>query len=245
MRVSLSSAIFMLIIVFTCNAQQDMDSIKRMNVYLIHGQGSDSRLFKNLSFDERFLIKNISLPIPEKQYSMKQYAAEVLKSINTDEPCALIGVSLGGMVCTELADLHDFKKIIIVSSAKCRSELPLLYRFQKYLPLKSLVPGFLFKVFSRVLQPIIEPDRRKEKETCRAMLKDKKGIFLKRTSNLIVKWDRKNFSSKIIHIHGTNDHTLPGRIINANYWITNGSHMMILTQSEGINSIITGILSDF
>ncbi len=60
---------------------------------------------------------------------------------------------------------------------------------------------------------------------------------------MILNWNRKNFKPGIIHIHGSNDHTLPLANIKADYTIKNGSHMMTLTKGDEINILINDILT--
>lgn len=92
------------------------------------------------------------------------------------------------------------------------------------------------------LQPIVEPDRNKEKVTFESMLQKKNKFYMKQSVNLIINWDRVTFSKNIIHIHGSNDHTLPIKNIKADFIIKNGSHMMTLTNGEEINMLIMSLL---
>ena len=74
------------------------------------------------------------------------------------------------------------------------------------------------------------------------MLEDKDDIFLKRSIGMIINWDRITVGDNIIHIHGTNDHTIPIRNLECDFIIDNGSHMMILTRANELQKIIESIL---
>jgi len=95
---------------------------------------------------------------------------------------------------------------------------------------------------AQLMQPIVEPDRNKEKETFKAMLKDKDPDFLRITIDMILNWKREDYSDKIIHIHGDNDKTIPHRNVKYDYLIENGSHMMTLTRGEEISSLVIKLL---
>lgn len=95
---------------------------------------------------------------------------------------------------------------------------------------------------ARILQPLVEPDRNKNKEVFKSMLKKKDALYMKRTVNMIVNWDRKNYSPTIIHLHGTKDHTLPIRNVKPTRIIKDGSHMMVLTRGDEINAQIMDCL---
>lgn len=211
-------------------------------VYLLPGQGSDERLFSKIQLDSTFETVNIALPVPEKGMKMKEFAHIVSKQIDTTENFILIGTSMGGMVCCELAEFLKPEKVIIISSAKCRSELPFRYRFQHKIPLNKIVPKRLVKIGAQILQPIVEPDRKLHKDIFKSMLKAKTPFYYKWTVNMIINWEKETCNENIIHIHGTKDHTLPIRNIKANYIIDNGSHMMTLTRGEEINKLINEIL---
>jgi len=218
------------------------ESVK--HIYVIPGQGSDHRIYKNIQFDDSFEIHHIKYTIPKKGTSLKEYAHQLAEQIDTSEKFILIGVSLGGMLATEISHFLDPEKIIIISSAKNRTELPHSYRMQRYFPLYKIIPRRIIKMGSKIMQPIYEPDRNNEKETCVAMLNDKDPHFLKRTIQMIVKWESIESPEGIIHIHGDNDHTIPIRNVDYNELVIKGSHMMALTRGPEISEILNKILNE-
>jgi pimeloyl-ACP methyl ester carboxylesterase len=231
-------------LIFICTDlnSQNYSTSKKMKIYLIPGQGSDSRLFDKLELDSAYTLVKITCPSPEKHSTMQEYAGLIAKQIDTTEKFSLIGVSLGGMICTELAEVLNPEKVIIVSSAKCRSELPFRYRILKKIPLNRIISPGLYWYGAQIAQPIVEPDRHHGKETFKSMLKSKDPIFLKRTTFMIINWNRTVFSEKIVHIHGNNDHTIPLKNVQADFIIENGSHMMMFTRGKEISTLINEIL---
>lgn len=173
---------------------------------------------------------------------MKAYAVELSNQIDQSNPFILIGTSIGGMLSCEMNEFMNPEKVIIISSAQNKYELPGRYNFQKKFPIHKLVSKGMAKTGALILQPIVEPDRNKEKETFVSMLKAKDKTFLKRSIEMIVEWEKESFDESIIHIHGDNDHTVPIENINCQYIIENGSHMITLTRAEEINSILNEIL---
>ncbi len=211
-------------------------------IYLLAGQGADHRLFKNLQFQENYKIQHINYTIPEKGMTMGAYAKELSKQIDTTQPFILIGTSLGGMLATEMTEFLNPEKVIIIASAKSSAELPFRYRFQKKIPIYKLVTPKMAWLGAFVMQPLVEPDRRKENETFKQMLKDKDPLFLSRTIHMIINWERTTHSEDIIHIHGNKDHTIPIRKVKYDHLIENGSHMMTLTRGEELSALIGGLL---
>jgi pimeloyl-ACP methyl ester carboxylesterase len=213
------------------------------NVYCFPGVGSDSRIFEKIRLGADYKLVHINYPVPFKNDKMSSYAKRLCDQLDTTQPYILIGVSIGGMLCVELADILKPERVIIISSAKCRQELPFRYRFQKSIPINKLVPKGLMKAGAKILQPLVEPDRKKNKSTFKSMLRAVDKTYLKRSVNMIIHWNRNAYNKCIVHIHGTNDHTLPIRHLTPDFCITKGSHMMTLTRGDEINVLIQTILA--
>ncbi|MFT5821395.1 MAG: pimeloyl-ACP methyl ester carboxylesterase [Crocinitomix sp.] len=216
---------------------------QKTNIYFIPGQGADKRLFGKIKLDERFIVNHITYETPTKNSTMRSYAEELAQQIDQSKPFILIGASLGGMLATEITSFLEPMRTILISSAKQRSELPFRYRFQKQLPFYKLVPASLVKLGAKILQPLVESDRNKEKTIFKAMLNAKDPKFLSRTVHMIVNWERQTAEDSIIHIHGNKDHTLPIKNVQYDYLIEGGSHMMSLTRAEEINQLILAVLT--
>ena len=218
--------------------------MKKTNVYLIPGQGADYRLFNNFDLGDSFLLKHIEYNIPKKGMSLKDYAVELSKQIDYKSDFILVGTSMGGMLACEMMDFLTPKKVIIISSAKCRKELPARYKYQKYFPLYKVLPGVIGKIGAIILQPIVEPDRNVEKDTFVKMLKAKHPKFMKRSIKMVIEWNRKELNDTVYHIHGNNDNTLPLKNISANHIVKNGSHMMTLTRGKEISELILSLIEN-
>ena len=230
------------IILCASSAVFSNDNVEQTNIYLLAGQGADERLFKNLTFSEDYCVNYIEYTTPTNETSLQEYAVTLSAQIDQTKPFVLIGVSLGGMLATEMTDFLQPEKTIILASAKNTNELPRTFNFQKKVPLYKLAGKRNVKWGARFLQPIVEPDRRKESDTFKAMLKDKDPEFLLRTIPMIMRWERTTNNANIIHIHGTKDHTIPYKNVKCDYTIEGGSHMMTLTQSNKVNEILNTIL---
>lgn len=210
-------------------------------IYLFPGQGSDYRIFKNIKFPKTTDTLCINYPEPFEGERLPEYAARIAAQIDTDKSHIFLGVSMGGMICSELSEIVPAEKIIIISSAKCRKELPRHYRFQSVVPVNRFVPPKIVKAGALFLQPLVEPAGNKDKACFKSMLSSKTPVYLKRTANMIINWRKNDCSDKIIHIHGDSDNTLPLKNIKADYIIPGGSHMMTLTRAGDLQKILADI----
>jgi len=211
-------------------------------IYLLPGQGADCRLFKYIEFP--YDTVNLKFPVPEKKTTLREYAHGFIPRIDTGRPFILIGVSMGGMICSELTDTLEPDLTIVISSAKYRAELPGRYKFQKTIPLNKIIPKGMTKWGAKVLAPIVEPARKQDKETFRSMIEAKDPAYLKRTVDMVINWDKENYDDRIIHIHGDRDHTLPHRKVRYDYLVENGTHMMVYIRGDEVSKLINEILEE-
>ena len=211
-------------------------------IYLLPGQGADCRLFKYIEFP--YDTVHLEFPVPEKKTTLREYAHGFIPRIDTSKPFILIGVSLGGMICSELTDTLEPDLTIVISSAKYRAELPGRYKFQKTIPLNKIIPKGMTKWGAKVLAPIVEPARKQDKETFRSMLEAKDPAYIKRTVDMVINWNKEGYNDRIIHIHGDRDHTLPHRKVRYDYLVENGTHMMVYIRGDEVSRLINEILQD-
>ena len=208
-------------------------------IYLLPGQGADCRIFNKIVFP--YDTVHLEFPMPDKNSSLHEYAMRFVPRIDTCHDFILIGVSLGGMICSELADTLDPDKIIVISSAKCRNELPGKYKFQKYIPLNQVIPQKTIYRGANFLAPRIEPERKTD-SLFESMLGKKDPLYLKRSINMITDWEKEGYDSSIVHIHGDGDGTIPIKHIAYDYLVPGGTHMMVYFRGPEINELIKQIL---
>jgi pimeloyl-ACP methyl ester carboxylesterase len=214
-----------------------------ITIYCFPGQGSDRRIFESLTVTPGYELKVIEYGTPDAGMTMNDFARRLSEQIDTSRPFVLVGVSLGGMICAELNEILNPEKTIIISSAKNSDELPMRYQFQKSIPLYKLFPGSVLHAGAKLMQPIVEPDRRHYKETFQSMLSSKDPVYMERTVDMIINWDRNENTKMIYHIHGAQDHTLPIRKIKSpTFVVERGSHMMTLTRAKDVSQILNSIL---
>ena len=232
----MKTVIHALILIFPImlSAQKNQEKI----IYLIPGQGSDERLFKNINI-ENYEVSAIKYIVPEKGATMETYAMKLAEQIDTTKKYSIIGVSLGGMLGVEMSKKLEPEELILIASAKTKNEIPDLYKFFRKFPLHRLFGGNFYKWWTIILQPIYEPMDKEDQKLWRNMMWQKDPKFMKRAVRCIVEWENEEFDKNIVyHIHGTKDKTLPIKNIKASAIIENGTHVMTLTEGKGISVLI-------
>ena len=214
----------------------------KKKVYLIPGLGADERVFQNINLTsyEPIIIQWIR---PFKNEPIQDYAKRLTTQITTPYP-VLIGLSFGGMIAIEIAKQIPTEKVILISSAKTKDELPPYFRWIGITGLHRLVPASYLKTpnpFGNYLFGVKTPS---EKTLLAVILRDTDIVFLKWAMDQIIHWENNTTIPGLVHIHGTNDKLLPARFIIPNFWVKGGGHLMVLNAGEQINKLIKGIIEN-
>ncbi|HVT84983.1 MAG TPA: alpha/beta hydrolase [Chitinophagaceae bacterium] len=209
-------------------------------VYFISGLGADRRVFSllDLSFCEPVFIDWIK---PQKKESLENYAIR-LRSLIPETAPNVVGISLGGMLVTEMAKFDKNIKGIILSSNKTKDEFPQYLRFAKFFPIYKWLPSKISKKIMLNFQWVLGVKGKSQKRMLRQIILDSDMTFVKWALDAILNWQNAKTPDNIIHIHGTSDKLLPYRFVKANYTVKGGTHVMTINKSEEISNILKTLL---
>lgn len=207
-----------------------------MTIHAIPGLGTTEKLYVNTKIKGVEIIV-LNWPTPEKNDTMESYARKFLPQINTNIPFCLLGVSFGGMICTELSKIISPKKIFLISSCKSRKELPWFIKTLKYIPLHRLISENQHRKIAYRGRWIIGFGKAYIPEFL-GMVNSMTKNYFKYCINIIVNWNNTTLPKNTIHIHGDNDILLWYRFVKPDYTISRGSHAMVVFQADEINKII-------
>jgi len=211
------------------------------NIYLISGLGADHRVFSHLSIKD-YSIQHIHWLTPKDSESLSDYASRISSQIRDNNPI-IIGVSFGGILAIEISNILNCERIIIISSAKNSSELPLYYSLAGRLKLYKFIPRFLLNKYTIIISYLFGTQTHEEDTLLKAIINDTDVIFAKWAITRILTWNRPQTNyNNLYHIHGTNDRLIPIKNIKNCINVEDGTHFMIVNKSELINSIINDLL---
>lgn len=176
-------------------------------------------------------------PNPQPVWSLKDYARAFIEQLDTTSPINLMGVSFGGMICAEIADLIPVNKIVLISSCKNRTELPPNIRILKTLPVQKLVSDSLYRSLASKLNWIVGFEKEYLPEFLK-MMKQMPENYFKYCVDMIINWDKKTNTQKIYHIHGNSDNLLSHSCIQDYRLINGGNHAMVVYKAGEINSLL-------
>jgi pimeloyl-ACP methyl ester carboxylesterase len=208
-----------------------------VHIYCISGLGADFRIFSKLRINGA-ILHPITWQIPEAGETLPAFARRLSQQIHHENP-VLLGVSFGGMISTEISKILPVQKTIIISSCKIRNELPYYLRVAGNAGLHKVVPYWLVTKNKYLNRFIFDTQSREEELYLkRMMLADTNMTFMKRSVNMILNWQNREYPKNIVHIHGEKDKLLLPSSVRPDYWVPDGGHFMIWNMADKIGNII-------
>ncbi|MEM8887361.1 MAG: alpha/beta hydrolase [Bacteroidota bacterium] len=206
-----------------------------MKLYFISGLGADHRVFGRMKF-EGYECIHLDWIKPLKDESLSEYALRLVEPIDTKSH-ALIGVSFGGMLVSEIHRQRGSKAAFLISSTPNSSILPSIPSF--------LLPLFLRKVLFQIGNPIFERTapflfgvrEKAGKELLKKIISDTDLDFLAWALKAILSWKSKAQASGIIQIHGDSDKLVSAKGQKIDHLLP-GGHFIVWEKAEEIEEII-------
>lgn len=211
-----------------------------IKIYAIPGLGTTKKLLVNLRITNTEVIV-LEWPLPEKKDTMSSYAKKFLLYIDVSKPFYLLGVSFGGMICTELNKLISPVKSFLISTSKTRDELPWFIKMGKYIPIHLLFSDHFHRKIAYYGRGIVGFENDYTVEFLE-MLNHMKKHYFKYCVHMIVNWNNKILPKNAFHIHGTDDKLLSHKYVKADYLIEGGTHAIIVFRAKEINDILEKIM---
>jgi pimeloyl-ACP methyl ester carboxylesterase len=206
------------------------------NIYVLSGLGADKRVFKNLIFP-KYEVIYLHWLTPINNETIEEYALRISKYIESSNPI-LVGLSFGGMMAIEVAKLVNVRKLILISTAKTKYELPFYYRLIGFLKLNRIVPNSWLKKHNFLLNWVFGVKSNPEKSMLAQILHETEAIYFSWAIDKIANWKNVNPPVNYSHIHGTDDKILPSFFIRNAQLIKGGGHLMVLNKSDEMNQFL-------
>lgn len=211
-------------------------------LYCLSGLGADERIFSKLKIHNAELV-HIPWPEHDKYDELSCYAQKVSALIPGDEP-VIMGVSLGGMIGVEISKMRNVKKLLLISSAKTKSEMPPYDGWFGKLMKSNILPPFIYKMPNQVMFDRFGAETDEDTALLTAILKDADGHFMKWAMRAIALWQNERVTVPVAHIHGRRDKMIYPENIVADHWIEDGGHMMIYNRAEEVSRLIEQEISE-
>jgi pimeloyl-ACP methyl ester carboxylesterase len=209
-------------------------------IYCISGLGADERAFSKLKING-FTLQVIRWLMPAKDEAIEHYAKRMRADIVEENPI-LMGLSFGGMICTEIAKQIPVSKIILISSIKSSKELPFWMRTVAKLKLHKIVPLKSSRLTQPVQNKMLGIQSEEEKTLVASLRREVDLPYTNWAVNQAINWKNDWQHPHIFHIHGDKDNMFPIKNIKAGYIIKNGGHFMIMNRAAEVSDCINAAL---
>jgi pimeloyl-ACP methyl ester carboxylesterase len=215
--------------------------MEKKKVYFISGLGADQTVFDqlDLSFCTPVFIDWIQ---PIKKESLAHYALRLAENIK--EPDAtIVGLSMGGMMASEIVRAHPAMKALIISSNKTALEFPAFTRFSiKYFPVYRLTTKWILRLIFPVTCWFLGANEQDKKHLW-GMIERRDMAFIKWCIWAIGRWRPGPPQPNVIHIHGTADKLLPYQYVQPDHTITGGTHLMVRNRAKEISGLLRTLIT--
>jgi len=198
--------------------------------------GADEKVFENIDFSN-FNPVFIKWVDHTDNQSIESYAMTLSRQIVTERPI-LLGLSFGGILSVEIAKKIQLSKLILISSAKTKYEVPKYFRYAVKLGLLKVLPDRFLNKSNFIFNYFFGITNIREKELLKEILIETKPQFIRWALTKIASWENIETPKNCIHIHGTLDRILPIKNIQNKISIENGGHFMISNKADEISKII-------
>jgi len=210
-------------------------------IYCISGLGADERAFSKLVInDHKLKVIKWLLPLPDE--TLQHYAERMRAEIDEENPL-LMGLSFGGMLCTEIAKQIPVKKIIIISSIKSSEERPVWMKTVATLRLNKILPMRSTKLTEPLQNRMLGVSTEEEINLVRQFRTKADEPYTSWALHQAINWKNDWKHPEIFHIHGDNDNLFPIKYIKPDFTIKKGGHFMIMNRADEVSYYINTILS--
>jgi len=212
---------------------------KIIHIYCVPGLAASPKIFEYLRLPEdRFKLHLLEWILPISVTESIQDYAKRMAVLVKDKNSVLLGVSFGGIIVQEMSKHLDVAKIILISSVKCRDELPKRLKIiqktkaYKLFPMKTMTNIEEFSMYA--FGDIAKNRVRLYKE----YLSIRNENYLTWAIYNVLHWQQVRPIENILHIHGTEDGVFPIKHIKNCIPIKHGTHVIILNKAKSISQII-------
>ncbi len=219
----------------------DEETARLKPIYFISGLGADERVFQWLRCDG-FRPVHIRWIDPERGEAIEDYAKKLTLQIRDDNPI-IVGLSFGGIVAVEIAKQITTEKVILLSTVKETSEVPIYFKLFRVFPLHRIVPfKSLLWAFYWLAYWLFAPEGTDQKKLLKAILVETDPHFLKWALHRVVVWRNKEIPENLVHVHGKRDRIFPFRFVTPDYTVENSGHLMVMNRAEEISSLLATLV---
>lgn len=205
--------------------------------YLIPGLGADERVFRRWHLlGEAHVLR--WLPPQSADEPLSHYAARLAAAVPLAQDCWVVGVSFGGPLALEIAQLRPRARAVLVSSLAGPHELPFSLRLARATGLHRLVLPSLLQRLPRLVGWAFGVTTRSEHALLRQIVLDTDPVFARWAIRQLLCWQGVAGPGPAARLHGTRDRLLPAPIAGIDCRIAGAGHFMVVSHAAQISEFL-------
>lgn len=176
--------------------------------------------------------------------SLCNYSNRLISEYKISESDIVVGLSFGGLVAQQIADILSHKCVILISSMRSKDDLNTVFKTGLNSSLYKLMPTFKVPIISEIVANFLNSGSKESKPVLKKMLDNTDMELLQWSLQKIYEQD-KPIGNKIkkYNIIGSKDKIMRQWSNASTYKIEGGSHFMVFDKSPEISSLLRQIIS--
>ncbi len=212
--------------------------MEKIHVYFVPGLAASPKIFEYIDL---FELHYLDWFVPAPETTLAGYARLMAEKVVHKAP-VLVGVSFGGMLVQEMAHFLQPRKVIVISSIKCRQEMPRRLLLARYTSLHKLLPTGIINNLEVLSRFAFGDVVRKRLKLYERYLGIREKEYLDWALDAIVRWDRESPVPGLVHIHGDQDAVFPMSHLGPCLCVEGGTHTMIIHRYKWFNERLPAII---
>ena len=204
---------------------------------LIPGLGADERVFQRWQLVGEVHILGW-LPLQSAAESLPHYAARLAAAVPVGQACWLVGVSFGGLLALEIAQLRPSVRVVLVSSLAEPRELPWPLRLVRATGLDHLMPAVLLQKMPWAAKWAFGVKNRRDYALMRQIIADTDPAFAQWAIGQLRRWGGVPGVGPTARLHGTHDRLLPPPAAGIDCLVPGAGHFLVVSHAAQISQFL-------
>lgn len=158
-----------------------------MKTYFISGMAADGRVFRHIRLPEGYEPVYLDWIEPGKNESLPGYALRLAQRIDTKQPFALVGLSFGGMLATEIAKHYPPAMTILISSVPLSAQLPGYFRLMGKMRLHKFLPVSILQLAAAAKRFFVN-ESKEDKKLVLQLIRESDPALIRWSMQAILNW---------------------------------------------------------
>ncbi|TPG62870.1 alpha/beta fold hydrolase [Hymenobacter nivis] len=198
--------------------------------------GADERVFQRWQLAGEAHILNWLPPQPAAE-PLAHYAARLAAAVPVAQACWLVGVSFGGLLALEMAQLRPLARVVLISSLAGPHELPWPLRVARALGLDRLVPPALLQQLPWAARWAFGVKTQGEYALLRQIIADTDPAFAQWAIGQLLRWRGVPGPGPTARLHSARDRLLPPTT-GIDCLVAEAGHFLVVSHAAQISQVL-------